>query len=73
MTRKAIASSTEQAGRRQSHAATFAKVVDGRKQPFRGLWVRNGRHYAQLSVENPIDGTKKIRRVPLVDKDSNPI
>src|SRR6266498_5863300 len=33
---------------RQSHAPTFTKVVDGRKQPIRGLWVRNGRFHAQL-------------------------
>jgi integrase len=55
--------------KRQSHALTFAKVLDGRKQPIRGLWVRNGRFYARLNVENPLTGIKKTRRVPLVDKD----
>jgi integrase len=55
--------------KRQSHAPSFAKVHDGRKQPIRGLWVRNGRFYARLSVENAINGVKEIRRVPLVDKD----
>ncbi len=47
----------------------FSKVLDGRKQPVRGLWERNGRFYAQLTIENPITGVKKVRRVPLVDKD----
>jgi integrase len=50
----------------------FSKVLDGRKQPVRGLWERNGRFYAQLTVENPITGVKKVRRVPLVDKDGVP-
>jgi integrase len=59
--------------RRQSHGPTFAKVIDGRKQPIRGLWVRNGRYYARLNVENPVTGIKKTRRVPLVDKDNNPV
>jgi len=58
---------------RQSHALTFTKVPDGRKQAIRGLWVRNGRFYAQLKVENPITGIKKTRRVPLVDKQRNPV
>jgi integrase len=35
----------------------------------RGLWERNGRFYAQLTIENPITGVKKVRRVPLADKD----
>ncbi len=61
--------STDQNVGRQTHQATFAKVLDGRKQPVRGLWERNGRYYAQLTVENPITGTKKVRRIPLVDKD----
>ena len=59
-------------GARQSHAATFAKVLDGRKQPIRGLWERNGRYYAQLTVENPINGEKKVRRVSLKAADGKP-
>jgi integrase len=58
---------------RQTHGAMFSKVLDGRKQPVRGLWERNGRYYAQLTVENPITGVKKVRRVPLVDKDGVPV
>jgi len=61
------------AAMRQSHAQEFTKVLDGRKQPIRGLWVRGGRYYARLTVENPITGEKATRRVPLVDKDRNPV
>jgi hypothetical protein len=61
--------STSQNVGRQTHEAMFSKVLDGRKQPVRGLWERNGRYYAQLTVENPISGEKKVRRVPLADKD----
>jgi integrase len=53
--------------------ATFAKVLDGRKQPIRGLWERNNRFYAQLTIESPITGVKKVKRVPLVDKGSHPV
>jgi integrase len=59
--------------REQSHAANFAKVLDGRKQPIRALWVRNGRYYAQLKIENPITGLKKTRRVPLNDLEGQPV
>lgn len=62
-------SSTGQIVGRQTHGASFAKVLDGRKQPVRGLWERNGRFYAQLRVENPVTGVKKTRRIPVVDKD----
>ena len=60
-------------GQRQSHEGTFAKVLDGRKQPIRSLWVRNGRFYAQLKIENPVSGVKKIRRVPLNNAEGNPV
>src|ERR1017187_6168627 len=66
-------SSTKESVGRDSHVATFAKVLDGRKQPIRGMWQRNDRFYAQLTIENPITGIKKVKRVPLVDKDSNPV
>jgi integrase len=65
--------STDQNVGRQTHEAMFSKVLDGRKQPVRGLWERNGRYYAQLTVENPITGEKKVRRVPLTDKDGVPV
>jgi integrase len=43
----------------------YQKVRDGRKRPIRGLWVRNGRYYAQMTVKDPNKGTKSVRRVPL--------
>ena len=60
-------------GTRQSHIATVAKVLDGRKQPIRGLWKRNRRYYAQLTVENTISGEKKVRRVSLKAKNGKPV
>jgi len=59
---------------RHDHAgASFTKVVDGRKQPIRGLWQRNDRFYAQLALEDPNSGQKKTRRVPLTDKDGKAV
>jgi integrase len=58
---------------RQTHGGIFSKVLDGRKQPVRGLWERNSRYYAQLTVENPVSGVKKVRRIPLADKDGKPV
>jgi len=72
---QAIATPSSQQVRveRQSiHKASFAKVVDGRKQPIRGLWVRNGRFYARLTVEDA-NGQKIVRRVPLVNPEGNPV
>jgi integrase len=59
--------------KRQSHGATFTKVLDGRKQPIRGLWQRNERFYAQISFDDTITGARKTKRVPLCDKDGNPV
>lgn len=73
MKRHATESSQEEANQSQSHAATFAKALDGRKQPIRGLWVRNGRYYARLVIENAVTGIKKVKRVPLMDKEQKPV
>lgn len=43
----------------------YRKVLDGRKHPIRGLWVRNDRYYARLTVVDPNTGKKDVRRVPL--------
>jgi integrase len=45
----------------------FQKVLDGRKNPIRGLWQRNKQFYARFSVEDPSNGRKEVRRVPLKD------
>jgi len=59
--------------KRKADGATFAKVLYGRKQPIRGLWIRGTRYYARLSVENPISGIKKNQRAPLITKEGNPV
>lgn len=59
--------------REQSHDAIFAKVLDGRKQPIRGLWKRNERFYAQLTFEDANTGVKLTRRVPLTGKDGKAV
>ena len=53
--------------------AAYHRVFDGRNQPIRGLWERNGRYYARLNVEDSLTGIKKTRRVPLVDKDGGAV
>lgn len=42
----------------------YHKVLDGRKQPIRGLWKRNGKFIARLTVEND-SGKKEVRWKPL--------
>jgi integrase len=43
----------------------YKRVLDGRKQPIRGLWERNGKYIARIAVEDS-DGMKRTRWVPLV-------
>ncbi|MEI6197018.1 MAG: tyrosine-type recombinase/integrase [Verrucomicrobiota bacterium] len=57
----------------QTHVASFAKVLDGRKQPVRGLWERNRRFYAQVSIEDFATGLKRVRRVPLNNAEGKPV
>ncbi len=52
-------------GPKQHRQATYRKVLDKRKRPIRGLWERNGRYYAQLTVEDQVTGVKQVKRVPL--------
>src|SRR5664279_20954 len=49
----------------QHRQATYSKVMDKRKRPIRGLWERNGRYYAQLTIEDQITGIKQVKRVPM--------
>jgi hypothetical protein len=58
----------------KSHSASFAKGLDERKQPVRGPWQRIGRFYAQSCVRGEFPtGTERVKRVPLVGKDGNPV
>ena len=66
MKAKDAASNQQNSEKRKAHVATFAKVLDGRKQPIRGLWIRGTRYYARLNVENPLTGIKKNQRVPRI-------
>jgi len=43
---------------------SYQKVMDGRKQPIRGLWRRNGKFLARLKVEDD-NGFKENKWVPL--------
>jgi len=44
--------------------AFFERVLDGRKQPIRGLWRRGGKFYARLTVQDE-SGNKLEKRIPL--------
>ena len=54
------------------NAGQYRKVFDARKRRIRGLWDRNGRFYAQVTVEDSNTGKKKVRRVPLEDAKTVP-
>lgn len=58
--------------RRQHRCATYQKVCDARKHPVRGLWVRNGRYYAQVAIEDPNTGLKRMKRVPIEGATTDP-
>jgi len=51
-------------GKRVVHPARFTPAKDTRKRKIRGLWVRNGRFYAQMRVDMG-NGTTKAVSVPL--------
>ena len=46
---------------------------DGRKRAIRGLWKRNERFYAQLTVFDPITGKNRVQRISLLDKEGEPV
>jgi integrase len=50
---------------RQQRRGQYQRVFDERKRPIRALWVRNGRYYAQLTIEDEHTGQKRVRRLPL--------
>jgi integrase len=66
MNTEAITSNTVTAvnGRKSHSPYKYKKVLDGRKQPIRGLWERNGKFIARLSVEDD-NGTKRSQWVAL--------
>jgi integrase len=66
---KTVASNGQSSHSRHS----YQKVRDGRKQPIRGLWLRNGKYLARLTAEDPTTGKKEVRWAPLEDKDGHPV
>lgn len=62
-----------QVGGKRHYEAQFIKVRDGRKHSIRGLWKRNDRYYAQLTVFDPNTGKHRVQRIPLVDKQGEPV
>lgn len=50
----------------------YRKVFDARKRRIRGLWRRNDRFYAQLTIADPQTGKKQVRRIPLKDAETVP-
>ena len=49
---------------RSSQRYSYQKVRDNRKHPIRGLWRRNSKFYARLTVEEA-DGRKKVQWAPI--------
>ncbi len=48
----------------QHRRYSYQKVLDGRKQPIRGLWARNGRYVARITAEDDA-GAKALKWVSL--------
>ena len=55
-----------------AHGAQFIGVRDSRNRRVPGLYVRNGRYYAQLWVSRE-DGAKTARKFPLLTRDGLPV
>lgn len=64
MKRTETQSTEGKSGDSKIHAARFHPARDTRKRKIRGLWIRNGRYYAQMRVAQG-NGTTKAVRVPL--------
>ena len=56
----------------QHRESAYQRVFDARKHPVRGLWKRNDRYYAQLTIEDLTTGQKSVKRVPLVGATTDP-
>ena len=60
-------------GRMAHGRHSYQKVLDGRKQPIRGLWTRNGYFIARVTVPKPESGRNTAKWVTLTDADGNKI
>jgi integrase len=65
--------STQSVQRHQHAGGRYKQVFDGRKARIRGLWKRDDRFYAQLTIEDAISGKKAVRRIRLEDADGVPV
>ena len=54
------------------HGAQFTAVRDSRNRRIAGIYIRNGRYYAQLWVDRH-DGQKTARKFPLHTADAAPV
>ena len=50
--------------------AAYERVLDGRKQPIRGLWRRGEKFYARLTVQDK-SGNKLEKRIPLTARNGS--
>ena len=60
-----VARAPRAAAKRSHSSAPYQKVLDARKRPIRGLWIRGTRYSARISVQDFNPGRKEVRRVPL--------
>jgi integrase len=60
-----VAAQAQSVRRRHHRKHEYHRACDERKRPIRGLWVRNGHYYAQLTLEDQATGRKRVRRVPM--------
>jgi hypothetical protein len=60
-----IAATSSSVRTRHHRDTPYQRVRDERKRPIRGLWIRNDRYYAQLTLEDNNTGQKRVRCVPL--------
>lgn len=58
--------------KKECHEAKFTPAYDSRNRRVSGLYVRNGRYYAQLWIDRG-DGRKGPKRFPLMDGENRPI
>lgn len=60
MNRPATQSHSQTGQSQSSRRYTYQKLTDNRKHPIRGLWRRNGKFFARLTIEEA-DGRKKLQ------------
>lgn len=64
MQRNATKSAATKTIKRSNHPGMFHPAVDSRKRKIRGLWIRNGKYYAQMRIDAGNGKTRPVR-VPL--------